>query len=57
MSTMTKDEAVLAAMEQVWKDMRDGEGQPLYDLLQLIPLKELIGYLDEAERHEKLRYN
>jgi len=54
---MTKDEAVLAAMEQVWKDMRDGEGQPLYDLLELISLKELIGYLDEAERHEKLRYN
>ena len=54
---MTKDEAVFAALEQVWKDMRDGEHRPLYDLLELIPLKELIGYLDEAERYEKLRYN
>ena len=44
-------------MEQIYQDVKDGEGQPLYDLIDYIPTYVLIGYLDEAGRHEKLRYN
>ena len=54
---MNREDALLACMEQIYQDIKDGEGQPLYDLIDYIPTDVLIGYLQQAERYEKLRYN
>ena len=54
---MTREDILVKALEQVHQDMKDGEFQPLYDLLDRLPTEEVKGYLDEAEHHEKLRWH
>lgn len=54
---MNREDALMACMEQIYQDMKDGEGQPLYDLIDYIPTYVIISYLEQAEYYEKLRYN
>jgi hypothetical protein len=44
-------------MHQIYRDVRDGEGQAIYEMLERVPNYILKGYLNEAEHHEKLRWN
>ena len=44
-------------MHQIYRDVRDGEGQAIYEMLERVPSYILKGYLNEAEHHEKLRWN
>ena len=44
-------------MHQIYRDVRDGEGRAIYEMLERVPNYILKGYLNEAEHHEKLRWN
>ena len=44
-------------MHQIYRDVRDGEGQAIYEMIERLPDYVLKGYLNEAEHHEKLRWN
>jgi hypothetical protein len=44
-------------MHQIYRDVRDGEGQAIYEMLERVPNYILKGYLNEAGHYEKLRYN
>jgi hypothetical protein len=48
---------IVDVMLQIYRDMRDGEGDPLFEMLERVPEYILKGYLNEAHRYEKLRYN
>ena len=52
-----QQEILSDAMHQIYRDVRDGEGQAIYEMLERVPNYILKGYLNEAERHEKLRWN
>ena len=43
-------------MHQIYRDVRDGEGQAIYEMIERLPNYILEGYLNEAEHHEKLRW-
>jgi hypothetical protein len=52
-----QQEILSAVMHQIYKDVRDGEGQAIYEMLERVPNYILKGYLKEAEHHAKLRWN
>lgn len=52
-----KEELLIEVMHQLYRDVRDGEGQAIYEMIERLPDYVLKGYLNEAEHHEKLRWN
>lgn len=52
-----KEELLIEVMHQLYRDVRDGEGQAIYEMIERLPDYVLKGYLSEAEHHEKLRWN
>lgn len=52
-----KEELLIEVMNQLYRDVRDGEGQAIYEMIERLPDYVLKGYLNEAEHHEKLRWN
>jgi len=52
-----KQELLGEVMHQIYRDVRDGEGQAIYEMIERLPNYILEGYLNEAEHHEKLRWN
>lgn len=52
-----QQELLADVMHQIYRDVRDGEGAAIYEMLERVPSYILKGYLNEAEHHEKLRWN
>jgi len=52
-----KEELLIEVMHQLYRDVRDGEGQAIYEMIERLPNYILEGYLNEAEHYEKLRWN
>lgn len=52
-----KERIIVGAIKQIQRDLSDGEIEPLFELLERVPLDLLRGYIAEAMTHEHLRYN
>lgn len=52
-----KEKIIIGAINQIKRDLSDGEIAPLYELLERVHLDLLRGYISEAMTHEHLRYN
>ena len=52
-----QQELLADVMHQIYRDVRDGEGGAIYEMLERVPNYILKGYLNEANHYEKLRYN
>ena len=52
-----KERIIVGAINQIQRDLSDGEIAPLFELLERVPLDLLRGYISEAMTHEHLRYN
>lgn len=52
-----KERIIIGAINQIQRDLSDGEIAPLYELLERVHLDLLRGYIEEAMTHEHLRYN
>ena len=52
-----KQDLLEDVMHQIYRDVRDGEGKAIYEMIERLPTYILESYLNEAEYHEKLRWN
>ncbi len=57
LSYSDREKLISKVILQIQTDIYEGDYEALYELLELIEPKYLLGFLSEAAHHEKMRWH